>query len=286
MISIAELVASLEMGLIYGIVAVGIYLTFRVIDFPDLTCDGSFVTGAAASTIALKAGCNPLLALLIAMICGGMAGIFTGLLYSYLRVTNLLAGILVAFMLYSINLRLMVGVPNIALLDHLTVFSHFSPLFTIIAITGMVGATCSYLLMTDIGLAMRSIGHNPQLARIMGVRLTGMTLLGLTLSNALIGLGGGLFSQHQGFADVSLGIGTVIIGLASVMIGEKLLPFPSMWIRILACFVGSILYRLVIAVALHSEWLGLETSDLNLVTGGLVILVMWLSNRERQHAAN
>lgn len=272
----AEFITSLEIGLIYGVVAVGIFLTFRIIDFPDLTCDGSFTCGAATAAVALKAGFSPITALLLAGSAGAIAGFITGILHIKFRVTNLLAGILVAFMLYSINLKIMGGVPNITLMNEPTLFSGGHSLIILILLMMAIVGLVSYLLMTDFGLALRSIGYNQKLAKIMGVSVGTMTVIGLSLSNGLIGLGGGLYCQHQNFCDVSLGIGTVIIGLAAVMIGEKLLPFRSLFISILACFIGSIIYRLLIAFALHSEWLGLETSDLNLLTGLAILGIMGL----------
>lgn len=275
----AELLTSLEIGLIYGVVAVGIFLTFRIIDFPDLTCDGSFTCGAVTAAMTLKAGLSPFTSLLLAGAAGGLAGFITGILYTRLRVTDLLSGILVAFMLYSINLKIMGGVPNITLINEVTLFSHTSPLlvlaFLVVSIWGMI----SYLLTTDFGLALRSIGQNKRLAEIMGVRVASFTVIGLALSNALIGLGGGLYCQHQSFSDVSLGVGTVIIGLAAVMIGERLFSYRSLWFSVMACFLGSIVYRLLIALALHSEWLGLETSDLNLITGLAILIIMGIPKR-------
>lgn len=272
----AEFITSLEIGIIYGLVAVGVFLTFRIIDFPDLTCDGSFTCGAATAAILLKSGVSPVLALLAAAAAGAGAGIVTGILHVKFRVTNLLAGILVAFMLYSINLKIMGGVPNIALINETTLFSNRHSLMILGGLMVAMAGFISYVLMTDFGLALRSLAHNKLLAKIMGVQVGRLTLIGLALSNALIGFGGGLYCQHQSFSDVSVGTGTVIIGLAAVMIGEKLLPFRSLVISVIACFLGSIIYRLLIALALHSEWLGLETSDLNLITGLAILMIMGL----------
>lgn len=278
--SLNELMMSLEIGLIYGIVAIGIYLTFRIIDFPDLTCDGSFVLGAAASGILIKNGYNPYLGILVALVAGGMAGLVTGILNTCLKVTDLLSGILVTFMLYSINLKVMGGLPNIALIQMPTIFTGMNALIVFIIISLIIWGASGYLLKSDFGLALRSIGQNKQLALINGVHLKKMVGLGLILSNSLIALGGALFSQHQSFVDVGSGVGTVIIGLASVMIGERLFRARSPWIGILACLVGSVIYRLFISFALHAEILGLETQDLNLVTGLMVIGIMALPRRK------
>ncbi|MDP1723081.1 MAG: hypothetical protein Q8L85_00040 [Alphaproteobacteria bacterium] len=279
-----ELLISLEMGLIYGIIAIGIYLTFRVIDFPDLTCDGSFVLGAASSAILIKSGCNPFLALFLAMIAGGIAGLATGILYTKFRITELLSGILVAFMLYSINLRVMSGVPNITLMNEPTIFTGQNALLVLIMIAVFMSLGMSVLLKTDFGLALRSIGQNKRLALNNGVNVKFMTIIGLMMSNALIGFGGALFSQHQGFADISQGIGTVIVGLAGLIIGEKMIGFRSLWLVIPACLLGSIMYRIFIAFALHSEFLGLETQDLNLITGFMVIGIMILPKLRGKYA--
>lgn len=276
--SIHELFMSIELGLIYAIVALGIYITFRVIDFPDLTCDGSFVLGAATSSILIKIGLNPWFCLIAAFTAGACAGIATALLYLKLRVTNLLSGILVGFMLYSINLRVMGDLPNISLLNDLTIFESL-PLLPLTLICFLSCLLLTYLLLTDFGLSLQAIGQNTRLAQNSGVNVPVITTLGLALSNAFIGLGGGLFAQHQGFADIGSGTGTLIIGLASVMIGEKLLTHRSLPLKIVSCLVGSIIYRLFISLALHSDMLGLSTSDLNLVTGALIIGIMYYSRR-------
>lgn len=274
--SILELLTSLELGLIYGITAVGIFITFRVIDFPDLTCDGSFVLGAVTSAVLLKAGYNPFIALLCASIFGGLAGIWTGILHIFCKMTNLLSGILVAFMLYAVNLKIMHGVPNIALLNVVTIFGEHGSLLTIFLVCALLWLIVSFIFVTDFGLGMISLGQNKRLAVNCGVAVSKITMIALALSNAMIGLSGALFSQHQGFADVSQGFGTIIVALAAVMIGEKLLPMRSVWVSIAACFAGSVAYRLIVAFALHSEWLGLQTQDLNLITGFLVVIIMLL----------
>ncbi len=276
-----EIMMSLEIGLIYGIVAIGIYVTFRIIDFPDLTCDGSFALGAAASSMIVKAGYNPFFALFVAIVAGGTAGFVTGVLNTKLKVTNLLSGILTAFMLYSINLKVMNGTPNISLIGYDTIFSNAN-LIIVMLLLICVATTIvfGYLLSTDFGLAFRVIGQNKRLALNGGVSVSFMTMIGLMLSNSLISLGGALFGQHQGFADVGSGMGTIIIALASVMIGEQILHNRSIWLGIIGCLLGSILYRIFISFALHSEVLGLETQDLNLITGLMVIGVMILPKRK------
>jgi putative ABC transport system permease protein len=196
------------------------------------------------------------------------------MLHVYCRISSLLAGILTAFMLYSINLKIMGDIPNISLLHESTLFSSGYKLLIIFGCAIFVWISLSYLLITDFGLALRSLGQNKRLASINGIRIPALTVVALILSNALVGLGGGLFCQHESFADISEGIGTIIIGLAAVMIGEKILPFRSIWVALFSCLAGSVCYRIIVAFSLHSEWLGLESSQLNLITGIIVILIM------------
>lgn len=280
--NIIEILFSLELGIIYGIIAIGIYLTFRVINYSDLTCDGSFVLGAAVSSIALKNGFNPWLSLLIALLSGAIAGACTGVLNVYFRVTAILSGILIGYMLYSVNLRVMSGVPNLALINEVTIFTNNNPLLILILLGLLVWITISYLLVTNFGLALRGIGMNKTLSQNCGVNVKFMTIIALALSNSLIALGGALFSQHQGFVDISQGIGTIIVGLAAVMIGEKLLNYRSPWIMIAACLGGSFIYRILISYALHLEILGLTTQDLSLITGIMIIAVMLIPFKKQR----
>lgn len=279
MMTLNEIMMSLEIGLIYGIVAMGVYLTFRIIDFPDLTCDGSFVLGAAVSSVLVKLTYNPWFSLVAALGAGALAGVTTGLLYTKFKVTNLLAGILVSFMLYSINLHILGGVPNITLLNTETIFSQTFWL-SLIIVGLSAGLGLAYLLKTDFGLGLRALAQNKKLAKNSGLNVPVMTVIGLALGNGLIALGGALFSHHQGFCDVGSGIGTVIVGLASVMIGERVLPYQSIVTCVLSCLVGSIIYRFLIGLALHGDALGLATQDLNLLTGVLVIAIMCMPRRQ------
>ncbi len=279
--SFFEIIAALEMGMIYGIVAIAVYITFRIIDFPDLTVDGCFVTGAACCAIALKCSFNPFLALSMAIVGGMFAGLVTGVLNIFFRIPSLLSGIITGFMLYSINLRIMGGIPNLSLFDELSIFDVGSTVIILISIALFIWLLLSYLLATNWGLALRVIGQNPKLAFNYGVRKNSMIIIGLVISNALTALAGGLFCQSQGFADISVGNGTVIIGLAAIILGEKVLPLKSVTIALFACVMGSLLYRFIIALALRIDILGLTTSDLNLITGIIVISIMCLSKTRR-----
>jgi putative ABC transport system permease protein len=271
-----EIINAIEIGLIYGIAAIGIFIAFRIIDFPDMTCDGSFVLGAAISAVLIKFDHNPWLALCAAAFGGALAGLATGVIHSFFKISPLLSGILVAFTLYSVNIRAMGGIPNIPLIGKLTIFSNENSALILSILALSVSAATIWLFATDFGLGARSIGQSTTVAANYGVSIRFVTIIVLMVSNALIGLSGAIFNQHQCFADVSQGVGTLIIGLAAVMIGEKLCPLRTCFAIIPACVIGSIVYRIFIGFALHSEYFGLKTHDLNLITGLLIIVVMLL----------
>jgi putative ABC transport system permease protein len=275
---------ALELGLIYGLVALGVFLSFRVLSFPDLTVDGSFPLGAAVVASAIVAGLDPYLGTLMAMLAGALAGLVTAILNVRFHILHLLASILTMIALFSINLRVM-GRPNIALLTEPTVLTPLVPLglwmpvLKVLAV-GAVALVASLLLIrflaSDYGLAMRATGANPRMAQAQGVRTGPTILVGMALSNALVALAGALFAQTAGFADISIGTGTIVVGLAAVIVGETILPSRHIGLVVLACLVGSILYRLAVALALNSDILGLTASDLNLVTAVLVGLALIL----------
>jgi putative tryptophan/tyrosine transport system permease protein len=278
------LLGALEIGLVYALVALGVFLSFRVLSFPDLTVDGSFPLGAAVAASAIVSGIDPYLATGCAVVAGALAGLVTAVLNVRFRILHLLASILTMIALFSINLRIM-GRPNIALLTEPTVLSPFEglglagavlkPLF-VGAIVLAVAALLARFLASDYGLGMRATGANPRMARAQGIE-TGRTIcVGMALSNAMVALAGALFAQTNGFADVTIGTGTIVVGLAAVIVGETILPARRIGLVILACVLGSIVYRLAIAAALNADVLGLEASDLNLVTAVLVGLALIL----------
>jgi putative tryptophan/tyrosine transport system permease protein len=275
---------ALELGLIYGLVALGVFLSFRVLNFPDLTVDGSFPLGAAVAASAIVAGLDPYLATLLALLAGALAGLVTAVLNVRFGILHLLASILTMIALFSINLRIM-GRPNIALLTEPSVLTPLLPLGVWLPVLkvlamGAVALAAALLLIrflaSDYGLAMRATGANPRMAEAQGVQTGRAILVGMALSNALVALAGALFAQTAGFADISIGTGTIVVGLAAVIVGETLLPARRIGIVVLACLVGSILYRLAVALALNSDVLGLTASDLNLVTAVLVGLALIL----------
>jgi len=290
-----SLIASLgaiEIGLIFGLVALGVFLSFRIINFPDLTVDGSFPLGGAVAAALIVSGWNPFVATAVAMLAGALAGYLTAWLNVRLRIMQLLASILVMIALYSVNLRIM-GKPNVALINDPTVFSLVEfggiPDYWLKPLVLLVIVIAAKLLIdlffaSEAGLAMRATGNNPRMARAQGISTDRLTVWGLALSNALVALAGALFVQTQGGADISMGIGTIVIGLAAVIIGETILPARSLVITTLACILGAVLYRFFIALALNSDFIGLKAQDLNLVTAVLVAFALLVPTYKRKLA--
>ncbi|MCL1479184.1 ABC transporter permease [Marinobacter sp. M3C] len=284
MLSNIAFYGALETGLIYGLVAFGIYLSFRVLDFPDLTVDGSFPLGAAVAAMLIISGWNPWLATGAAILAGMAAGAVTALLNVKLKILNLLASILTMIALYSINLRIM-GRPNVALLMEDTVLTPWYKLgleyhqVPVLLFTLVIGVSLFLLwrfMKSETGLAMRATGANARMARAQGIATGGMIVLGVAVSNGLVGLAGALFAQSQGAADVTMGVGVIVIGLASLIGGEAVITPTSVFRALLACVVGAIIYRLAIAFALNADALGLKAQDLNLITAVLVTLAIVL----------
>ncbi len=282
--SLIAFLGAIESGLIYALVALGIYLSFRVLEFPDLTVDGSFPLGAAVSATLIVSGWDPWLATGLAMVAGAMAGMVTAWLNVKLKILHLLASILTMIALYSINLRIM-GRPNIALLGENTILSPIenwaAPFYVSTPIIFFfVVVICALILIkflnSETGLAMRATGANPRMARAQGVKTAWMILSGMAVSNALVALAGSLFAQSQGSADVTMGVGVIVVGLASVIGGEAIITPSSVVKATIACIVGAILYRLAIAFALNLDMLGLKAQDLNLVTSVLVMIAIVL----------
>jgi len=275
---------AIELGLVFGFVALGIFISFRVLNFPDLTADGSFPLGAAVAATGIASGYNPSVATVVAVVAGAVAGLTTGVLSLRFKILGLLAGILTMTALFSINLRVM-GKPNIALLGQATVFTWMQsspipyPWGTVALLAALTAIACLALwwfLCTDFGLAMRATGVNARMARANGVNTDLTTYVGLAMSNALIALSGALFAQANAFADVTIGIGTIVVGLASVILGETLHHNRTLLLAVFATIIGSLLYRLAVQLALSSDAIGLRPSDLSLITAVLVAVAMVL----------
>ena len=261
--------------------AIGVYLTFRILDFPDLTVDGSFTTGASVAAVGLINGMNPLLATVLAFFAGTIAGIVTGLLHTKGNINPLLAGILTQIGLYSINLRIM-GRANVPLLRETTLFTPLRDagltgtwvsVAVLLAVAVAILLVVIWFLHTDTGLAMRATGDNPDMIRSFGVNTDNQKLLGLALSNGLVALSGAMIAQFQGFADIGMGIGLIVAGLASVIIGQALLGRSGIAIAASAVVLGSIMYRVVIQLALMA---GLNPNDMKLISAILVVLALVL----------
>jgi len=276
--SLLALQGSVELGIIYALMALGVFISFRTLNMPDLTVDSSFTLGAAVSAMLCTMG-HPFLAIPAAIAAGWLSGNVTALLYTKLKIQPLLAGILVMLGLYSINLRVMAGRANIPLINQPTVFNSLQgtsleaqstwllPLMILLVVIILL----FLFLQTRFGLVLRATGDNDQMVRSVGVNTDTTILFGLGLANALVALSGAMIAQYQSFADISMGVGMVIIGLASVIIGEVIFGTSSLLRRLIAVVLGAMLYRLVIAVALH---LGMPPTDLKLVSAFIVTLAL------------
>ena len=268
------IIPTVSQGLLWALMALGVYITFRVLDIADLSVEGTFPLGAVAST-ALTAGLGTVPAFLLAAVAGALAGIVTALLTTKLKIPALLAGILTMIGLYSVNLHVM-GKANISLLRVDTVFSlvrdwgvtdAVATFIVGLAAVLLVGVAIYWFFGTELGTAIRATGFNPQMARAQGISTDTMVVLGLLISNLLVALSGALVAQSNGFADVGMGTGTIVIGLASVIIGEVLFGTRSFKNCLISVILGSIVYRLVIAVVLQ---MGMPPNDLKLFTAILV----------------
>jgi putative ABC transport system permease protein len=294
------LIGALTMGLILSLLALGVFISFRVFDFPDITADGSITFGAAVAAILIVKGTNPALATMVGFVAGFLAGMVTGLLHTKFKINKLLSGILVMIALYSVNLHVM-GKSNVPLLSETTLATYCgdaatailggitsvnmlgwdvyvrdaSTLISAFITIGLVGGILYLFFRTNLGTAMRATGDNPQMIRALGVNVDVMIILGLALSNGLIGLSGALLAQYQGFADVQMGIGMIVLGLASVIIGETLVGSGHLGLTIVGVVMGSVLFRLLVAIALL--W-GLNPNDLKLITAAFVFVALILPN--------
>jgi putative tryptophan/tyrosine transport system permease protein len=292
------LIGSWTVGLILAILALGVFVSFRIFVFPDITADGSLTLGAAVAAALIVWGYSPWAATAASILAGALAGGTTGVLHTRFKINGLLAGILVATALYSVNLHIM-GRSNIALLDARTVGSdlldgavkvsgpvktvplfgrhvRFADMVNLAAVGLLVGALAWMLrafLQTSIGTAMRATGDNPRMIRSLGVDVGRMITLGLMMSNALVALSGAILAQYQGFADIQMGIGMIVWGLASVILGQALVGSGGLGLSICGAVLGSLLFRLMVALALR---LGLDANDLKLITAAFVFAALVL----------
>lgn len=279
MISTAVILSALELGCIYALVALALFLSFRVLNIADMTTDGAFTLGCAVSATLAVAG-HPLLALPAAMLAGACAGSITALLQTKLKIPSILAGIITNTGLYTINLAVMVFSSNVNMMKSKTLFSLVQPslgslykLLPAALITLVVGVLLVVFLKTRLGLSIRATGDNPDMVRASSIN-TGFTItIGLCMSNAMTALSGAVLAQYQKTADINLGTGMVIIGLASLIIGETLLPKGKLWMKALGAVAGSIVYRFIIAIALRMD---LPSECLKLISATIVALAIGL----------
>jgi len=294
------LIGAWTIGLILSLLALGVFISFRIFDFPDITTEGSITTGAAVAATFLVEGVDPMLATVAGFLGGMIAGTITGVLHTKFHIHGLLSGILVMTALYSVNLHIM-GKSNIPLLSATTLSTYAEHLGTGVLggatnlmvfgwevgardaatlllsflIIIFVGVVLYLFFRTNVGTAMRATGDNAQMIRALGVDVGNMIIMGLALANGLIALAGALLAQYQGFADVQMGIGMVVWGLASVIIGEALIGTQSLGLTIIGAVMGSVLFRLLVAIALRA---GLDPNDLKLITAIFVFVALILPN--------
>ena len=271
---IAAIPGATAQGLVWGVMALGVYVTYKLLDIADLTVDSSLCTGGATSAVLILMGMHPLLSLVFAVFAGMLAGLVTGFLHTRLRIPAILAGILTQLGLYSINLRIM-GKSSVALLRQPVVISLGNiPMALLIGVlvAAAVVAVMYWFFGTELGCAIRATGNNRKMVRAQGVNTDTMKIIGLVLSNGLVGLAGGLLAQYQGSANINMGRGAIVIGLASVIIGEVIFGARFNFAYLLGSIVaGSVIYQIVIAFVLQ---LGLSTEDLKLFSAVTVALAL------------
>ncbi len=278
--SMSLLTSTLWQGLLWGILALGVFLTYRVLDIADLTVEGSYPLGAAVGVSYIAGGGSPVMAVVLAFLAGSVAGIVTGLLHTKLKIPALLAGILTMIGLYSINIRVMGDKSNVSILRMDTIYTFFenfglgkneSILVCGLVFVVVLIAFLYWFFGTEIGAAIRATGCNKQMIRAQGVDTDITIILGLLISNGMVAMAGALIGQSQGFADVGMGTGTIVIGLASVIIGEVLFGTRNFMNWLLAVVGGSIVYRVVIAVVLK---MGMNQNDMKLLTASIVVIAL------------
>ena len=269
--------ATIEQSLIFAIMVLGVYISFRILNFPDMTVDGTFPLGAAISAKLLTLGVNPYLTLLVALVAGAVAGAVTGLIHVKLKVKDLLAGILVMTALYSVNLRVM-GKSNIPLFEEDNIFNtEYSMMITIVVLILISKFILDYLLKTKFGFALKALGDNENLIVSLGLNEEKYKIYGLMIANAFVAFSGAVLAQYQGFADVGMGTGIIVIGLASIIIGDTLFGKRRRLAGTTIVIIGSILYRGVIALTLS---MGMDASDLKLITSVIVIIILWIQKQK------
>lgn len=273
----------LEQGMIYAIMALGIYITYTILDFPDLTVDGSFPLGAALSAVMISKGINPVLTLAVSFAAGVLAGTITGLIHVKLKVRDLLSGIIMMTALYTVNLRI-AGRANLPIYNKKTIFDNdivtavfrgplapYATLIIILVITVLMKVLLDWYMSTKSGYLLRAVGDNETIVTSMGVDRGAIKIIGLAIANGLVTLSGSIFAQQQRYFDMSMGTGTMVIGLASVIIGISLLKKVTFLKMTTSVIIGSIIYKACVAIAIK---LGMPSSDLKLITAVLFLIIL------------
>lgn len=277
------IVSSFSQGLFWAIMAIGVFITFRILGIADLTAEGSFPLGAAAAASLIVAGVNPLLATLLAIIAGALAGLVAGFLHTKMKIPAIITGILVLTGLYSINIRVM-GQSNLALLNEETLLTYMqnwglsvqmAPLVLGLVSLALVIGIMVWFMNTEFGLALRTTGDNKIMAEANGIETDSMIILGYMISNSMIALSGALLAQYNGYSDISMGTGTIVIGLAGVVIAEVLVKNARIFKRLLSIFVGAFIYRLVIDMIMRQTVISITPSDIKIISAVILAIILW-----------
>ncbi|MCS5420693.1 MULTISPECIES: ABC transporter permease [Psychrilyobacter] len=268
------ILGTLEQSLIFAFMVLGLYISYKILDFPDLTVDGSFSLGASVVAVSLVNGIDPIIAMILACIAGSLAGFITGYIHVKYNITNLLSGIIVMSGLYSINLRVM-GRSNIPLFNANTMFTSGNSLLKIIVLLIAVKLILDFILKTKFGFALRAMGDNEVLLISLGINEKNIKIIGLMLANSLVAFSGGILAQYQGFSDIGMGTGTIITGLASIIIGESIFKETKFINMTLLVILGSVIYKFIISITLT---MGMNPGDLKLITSIIVIAIMGSKN--------
>ncbi|WP_124057494.1 ABC transporter permease [Vaginisenegalia massiliensis] len=289
------IISSLTQAMVWAVMAIGVYITFRLLDIADLSAEGAFPLGAATAAVAISSGIHPIIATILAIVSGLIAGLIAGYIHTKLKIPALLTGILVLTGLYSINIHVMKGQPNITLLGKQSIYSLGQaalPILNrnvvIILITGLilffVILGLVLFLHTEVGLAFRASGDNDKMSQANGINTNRMKILGYMVGNGLIALSGALVAQKDGFADIGMGIGTIVIGLASIIVAEVVLPHTSIGVRLSSIIVGSFIYRLIIDVLLNQPFILISPGDLRLFSAIILLVVLCLPDLNKRKA--
>lgn len=271
------ILGTLEQSLIFAFMVLGLYISYKILDFPDLTVDGSFPLGASVVAISLIHGVNPIIAMILACIAGALAGLVTGYIHVKYNITNLLSGIIVMTGLYSVNLRIM-GRSNIPLFNVKTIFTSGNSLLKIVLLLIVVKLILDFILKTKFGFALRAMGDNETLLVSLGINEKKVKIIGLMIANSLVAFSGGILAQYQGFSDIGMGVGTIITGLASIIIGESVFKEMKFINMTLLVILGSVIYKFIISITLM---MGMNPGDLKLITSVIVVAIMGSKNLKR-----